>query len=55
VDELNPRHVYTVDRLIKNSSGTITHMVVRNPYGSMETVTAQEAFENFRDYTSGNV
>jgi hypothetical protein len=29
--------------------------VVRNPYGSMKTVTAQEAFENFRDYTSGRV
>jgi hypothetical protein len=55
VDELKARHVYTLDSLVRNSAGTVTHVVVRNPYGSMKTVTAQEAFENFRDYTSGRV
>ena len=54
-DELNSRHVYTLDRVVKNRQGTVTHVVVRDPYGSMKTVTARQAFENFRDYTSGRV
>jgi hypothetical protein len=55
VDELHQRHVYTLDHLVRDGNGTVTHVVVRNPYGSMKTVTARQAFENFRDYTSGRV
>jgi hypothetical protein len=60
-------HAYSVDAVVKNASGTPTHLRLRNPWGmdgnavtdnandGYVTVTAQQAYSSLLGYTSATV